>query len=81
MKPFLHGKKSLNVPSLRQVAAPPQAHKHVGLVPHAKTGSSADLAAAPSVEVIKEGDKVARLIVTCSCGEKIEIDCIYPVGA
>ncbi len=81
MKPFLHGKKTLNVPSLRQVSAPPQAHKHVGLVAHAKAGAPVDLGAAPSVEVIKEGDKVARLVVTCSCGEKIEIDCIYPVGA
>jgi hypothetical protein len=31
----------------------------------------------PSVDVVKEGDKVVRLIVTCSCGEKTEIECLY----
>lgn len=35
---------------------------------------------APQVEAIKQGDKVVRLVVTCSCGEKIEIDCLYPAG-
>ena len=34
----------------------------------------------PQVEAVKQGDKVVRLIVTCSCGEKIEIDCLYPAG-
>jgi hypothetical protein len=33
-----------------------------------------------SVECIKQGDKVVRLIVTCTCGERIEIECIYPSG-
>ena len=33
---------------------------------------------APSVECVKQGDKVVRLIVTCGCGERIEIDCLYP---
>jgi len=31
----------------------------------------------PSVEAIKEGDRVTKLIVTCRCGEKIEILCAY----
>ncbi len=34
----------------------------------------------PTVEAIKEGDKVVRLIVTCTCGERIEVDCLYPPG-
>jgi hypothetical protein len=34
----------------------------------------------PTVETIKEGDKVVRLVITCGCGEKIEIECLYPVG-
>lgn len=34
----------------------------------------------PVVEVIKEGDRVTKLIVTCRCGEKIEILCAYPPG-
>ncbi len=32
------------------------------------------------IETVKEGEKVVRLIVTCSCGERIEIDCLYPPG-
>jgi len=34
----------------------------------------------PTVETVKQGDKIVRLIVTCSCGERIEIDCLYPAG-
>ena len=33
-----------------------------------------------NVECIRQGDKVVKLIVTCSCGEKIEIDCVYPAA-
>jgi hypothetical protein len=33
-----------------------------------------------SVETIKEGDKVVRLIVTCGCGERVEIECLYNAG-
>ena len=36
--------------------------------------------AGPTVEAVKQGDKIVRLIVTCSCGERIEIDCLYPAG-
>ena len=32
------------------------------------------------VEVVKEGDKVVRVVVTCACGERVEIDCLYPAG-
>lgn len=32
------------------------------------------------IEVVKEGDKVTRIIVTCNCGEVVEIDCLYPAG-
>ena len=30
-----------------------------------------------SVEAIKEGERVVKLIVTCRCGERIEILCAY----
>jgi hypothetical protein len=33
------------------------------------------------VEVIKEGDKVVRLVITCACGERTEVECIYPAGS
>lgn len=33
-----------------------------------------------SVEAIKEGERVVKLIVTCRCGERIEILCAYGPG-
>ncbi len=33
-----------------------------------------------TVEAIKEGERVTKLIVTCKCGEKIEILCAYAPG-
>ena len=50
---------------------------------YAMTGAHKDHAApgaGPTVECVKQGDKVTRLIVTCTCGERIEIECIYPAG-
>jgi hypothetical protein len=29
---------------------------------------------------VRQGDKVVRIVVTCGCGERIEIDCLYPAG-
>ena len=79
MKSFLQGKKTLSVSSL---------HPPVGLAPRAVpscTTSRAQAAATPgassaTVEVVKEGDKVVRLVVMCVCGERVEIECLYPTG-
>jgi hypothetical protein len=30
---------------------------------------------------VREGDRVTRLVVVCSCGERVEIDCLYAAGA
>ena len=76
MKPFLHGKKSVEAESLR---APTIASAAVTRG-HAHGGSAAPMPASAQVEVVKEGDKVVRLIVTCTCGERIEIDCLYSAG-
>ncbi|MBI2511216.1 MAG: hypothetical protein HYV96_04515 [Opitutae bacterium] len=74
MKPFLLGKKPLDAPPLRsQQKNTAHAHGPQGLVRPAPSG--------PHVEAVKEGDKIVRLVVTCSCGEKIEIDCLYPAGS
>ncbi|MFT3783263.1 MAG: hypothetical protein QM790_14735 [Nibricoccus sp.] len=78
MKPFLSGRtqvKNANLQPLvglsavEAVARAASAHKH-----------TKDGAGGPSVETVKQGDKIVRLIVTCSCGERIEIDCLYPAG-
>lgn len=70
MKSFLQGKKSLNDAPLRPPAAAP-ALRHVAPASPPAEGH------AHHVEVIKEGDKVVRIIVTCRCGERTEVDCIY----
>jgi hypothetical protein len=31
----------------------------------------------PTLEVVRNGDKVEKLIVTCSCCRRIELDCSY----
>jgi hypothetical protein len=78
MKPFLQGKKSLSIAPLR----PPHAH----IQPHSPKDKSANGPSTQpsgpgwSVEVIKEGDKVTRILVTCACGESTEITCLYPAG-
>jgi len=76
MKPFLSGRNQMSAPNMQPIAglsaaeavARATAHKHGNATP------------TPSVEAIKQGDKIVRLIVTCSCGERIEIDCLYPAG-
>jgi hypothetical protein len=71
MKPFLSGRATSPVKPLaaHRVARPPA---------RAATTPPAAASAGGQVEVVKEGDKVTRLIVTCACGERIEIDCLYP---
>jgi hypothetical protein len=77
MKPFLLGRKSLDSAPLRAIATPPvlpvrgQGHGHG----HDSAGETT-----ASIEVIKDGDKVVRLVVTCTCGEKIEVNCLYPAN-
>lgn len=76
MKPFLLGKRPHTSAALRSMHSHPclPAVGHVTPAP-AASGPS------PTVEVVKEGDKVVRLIITCSCGEHIEVDCLYPAGS
>ena len=73
MKPFLSGKKTLVGEPLRS-----NAHVHPAQPPPGNVRPGPN---GPSVETVKQGDKVVRLIVTCACGERIEIDCLYPVGS
>lgn len=72
MKPFLSGKRTLDSTALRT----PHVHKAVSA-----TGAvRAPVVEGPHVEVVKQGDKVMRIVVTCGCGEKIEVECLYPGG-
>ena len=71
MKPFLFGKKTIDTQMLRVAHNPLQASVH---------GAPQPPHNGPNVEVIKQGDKIVRLLVTCSCGERIEVECLYPAG-
>ena len=79
MKPFLQGKKILNVASLHLPPGSGPAPKvHLGGA-RPQASASPEVASA-SVETVKEGDKIVRLVVTCACGERVEIECLYPAG-
>jgi hypothetical protein len=43
----------------------------------AASGESPRSAHGVRVHCVREGDRVVRLIVTCACGERHEIDCHY----
>ena len=76
MKPFLHGKKNLAIASLRPLSGPLGTAS--GAVAPAQPGPAESAGA--HVEVVKEGDKIVRIIVTCACGERVEVDCLYQAG-
>lgn len=82
MKSFLQGKKLIDAASLRAPcgaagtaagARPNPAHTPLSVV---TPGASS-----AHVEVVKEGDRVVRLVVTCVCGERVEIECLYSAGS
>lgn len=79
MKPFLQGRKAIAAAPLRLPPGGVQARMTECAAGHG--GPEPKEASSASVEVVKEGDKVVRLMVTCSCGERIEIDCLYSAGS
>jgi hypothetical protein len=73
MRSFLQGKRNLSASALQA----PQVKAILplpGVTPPAPAGG-------PNVEVVKEGDKVVRLVITCACGERTEVECLYRAGA
>ncbi|MBI5688821.1 MAG: hypothetical protein HZC55_01895 [Verrucomicrobia bacterium] len=84
MKSFLHGKKSLPLTSLRVPGTPPAQSRLTGVArtAHAScgVGGGKEAGSEPHVEVVKEGDKVVRLVVVCSCGQRVEVECLYAAG-
>jgi hypothetical protein len=78
MKSFLDGKKTLAIAPLVAASGPAARLTSAGKNGHTHDGAQA---AKANVEIVKEGDKVVRIVVTCHCGEKLEIECLYPAGA
>jgi len=71
MKHYLHGRVQIPEEAL---ATPPPPADGLRVAPFTNSASS------PNIEVVKQGEKVTRLIVTCACGERIEIECLYPAA-
>jgi hypothetical protein len=80
MKPFLQGKKNLDAEPLRPPAPFPAAFTSRCTSPRHDGSASPAGGSDAQVDVVKEGDKVVRLIVTCTCGERVEIECLYTAG-
>ncbi len=83
MKSFLQGKKAIAVEPLRApvpTGAPGPAASLCHAAGKAPVSVTTPGASSAHVEVIKEGDKVVRLVVTCVCGERVEIECLYTAG-
>lgn len=80
MKPFLSGRQQVSTPPLQPISPPIMKDGGAKITGHSHPARKTPLDPenAPSVECVKQGDKVVRLIVTCGCGERIEIDCLYP---
>ena len=74
MRPFLQGKKNLSAGAL-------QAPQVKAVLPLPGVTPPASAGVGPNVEVVKEGEKVVRIIVTCACGERTEVECLYRAGA
>jgi hypothetical protein len=71
MNPFLQGRKTVSTVALT-APKPSSAVQMPGMVRAPQPREQG-----PSVDVVKEGDKVVRLIVKCACGERLEIECLY----
>jgi hypothetical protein len=79
MKSFLDGKRSISLAPLVAASGPMGQIAANGKNTHGHDSGSGGQKA--NVEIVKEGDKVVRIVVTCKCGERMEIECLYPAGA
>jgi hypothetical protein len=81
MNSFLQGKKISTAAALTRPAAAALPQALTGRAPRPANHAHAAGPTTAHVEVVKEGDKVVRLIVTCTCGERVEVECLYPAGS
>jgi hypothetical protein len=80
MNSFLQGKKILKAEALGRPSSATGIAHAPSCRPQRPAGKAGGSASA-HVEVVKEGDKVVRLIITCVCGERVEVECLYPAGS
>lgn len=72
MKSFLQGKRLLNVTALKS--------PHAGVPVAGVAAPAAPEGVSPHIDIVKQGDKIIRMVITCTCGERTEIECLYPPG-
>ncbi len=86
MKSYLQGRKALPSIALRAPAGMSSLLAHrpeerqTGAFANDKNLKEAGHHGEAQVEVVKEGDKIVRLVITCRCGERTEIECLYSAG-
>ncbi len=80
MRSFLQGKKALATEPLRPLVQPGALRAQGGGLHLPQFSTLVPAESGVSVEVVKEGDKVVRLVVTCACGERVEVECLYSAG-
>jgi hypothetical protein len=76
MKSFLQGKRTVEMAALRNPQTSALPAGVAGSVP----GPVLPAGATPHIDIVKQGDKIVRIVVTCTCGERTEIECLYPPG-
>jgi hypothetical protein len=74
MRPFLQGKRTLPAEALHAPTVKSILPISGVLVAPPSGGPG------PNIEVVKEGEKIVRLVVTCACGERLEVECLYRPG-
>jgi hypothetical protein len=82
MKPFLTDRPHIDTPPVRAAAAS-AVFTHNGPTPSAALATHeahAGSGGGPRIDCVREGDRITRIVVTCGCGERIEIDCLYAAG-
>ena len=77
MKSFLSDRPRVGTPSHPAPAASAFALAAGG---PASVAHAAHAGESPHIECVRDGDRITRLVITCACGERIEIDCLYAVG-
>ncbi len=82
MRSFLSGRSGVAVldePNSAEVEKPSGLSLLASAAP--LPGAAAPKVGTSSVQCVRDGDVIKKLIVTCECGKIVEIDCQYPTGA
>jgi hypothetical protein len=58
--------------SVQKKAAPPSSVPGPTIVPH-----PVQHCAEPRVQIQRDGDKITRIQIHCSCGQVMDLDCVY----